>query len=311
MASQWLRAFCCAAALLTASMTSSYAQDKIAVATSANSEVTALYVATEEGFFKKRGIDVEVKLIALNPTIPASLISDSIQIGVPTPTVFGQAVDNGLDLVAIAGVSTVPSNHTSVALIARNDLPVNGAKDFIGKTVAVPGFNAILHVAVQMWFEKNGVSAKDVRFVEAPIPQVGDLLKAGRIDAAVGVDPFLARFKEQGVAKHVAYFLREVAQGQQTMYYATTREWAAKNPKAVEAFRAGLNDAVAFIAANPEKAREDMNKYMKLPPEVAKTIGLPETAVVLTNDQFTFWNGVMRKLGLINADLDAKKSLVP
>ncbi len=109
-----------------------HAADKIAIATSANAEEAAIYVAQEEGFLAKNGLDTEVKIIALNPTIPASLMSDSVQIGVPTPTVFDQAVDNGLDLVAIAGVSVISPEYRGVALAVKADSAIRTAKDMAG-----------------------------------------------------------------------------------------------------------------------------------------------------------------------------------
>jgi NitT/TauT family transport system substrate-binding protein len=284
--------------------------DKIAIATSANAEVAALYVAQEEGIFAKNGLDTEIKIIALNPTIPASLLSESIQIGAPTPTVFDQAVDNGLDLVTIAGVSTIRGDYKGVALVVRADANMAAPKDFVGKTVAVPGLNAVLHISVQLWLEKGGVDPKAVRYVEAPLATMSDLLKAGQVDAAVGIDPFLPRMIDTGVARHVAYFFSEVAADQQTMFYVTTRDWATKNAKSVDAFRVSLKQAADFIAANPDKARADIIKYFKIPPEAAARMALPRTAPDLSPEQVTFWADVMKRFGLVQNKIDPSKVMI-
>ena len=63
-------------------------------------------VARDEGIFAKHGIDADVSLIAINTTIPPAIVSDSIQIGGPTAPVFLQAVDGGLDLVAVEGAAS-------------------------------------------------------------------------------------------------------------------------------------------------------------------------------------------------------------
>ena len=298
-----------AASLLT--VVSAGAQE-IKIATTANAEVAAAFVAVEEGFFKKRGLDAKVEIIGLNPNIPPALISNSIQIGAPTPNIFAQAVENGLDLVTIAGVSVIAPTYTGVSVAAKPEANIATAKDFNGKTIAVPGLNAVLHVALQVWIDKNGGDSKQVRWVESPLPAMGDLLKAGRVDAVIGIDPFLPRLVESGqVVKVVSYFFREIAAGQQTMLYVTTREWAAKNAPAIKAFREGLKEADAFMKANPDKAREDIGKYFKLPPEALKTLNLPNTAVDVTPEQVVFWADVMRKLGLMNKPLEAAKVMVP
>ena len=59
-------------------------------------------VAIDEGIFKKHGLEAEMVLIGINSNIPAAILSNSIQIGGPTSTVFLQAADGGLDLVASA-----------------------------------------------------------------------------------------------------------------------------------------------------------------------------------------------------------------
>lgn len=286
------------------------AADKIGITTTANTEVAATYVAQEEGIFAKNGLDTEIKIIGLNPNIPAAVLSDSVQIGVPTPTVFAQAVDNGLDLVTIAGVSTISPDFKGVALAVKADSTIAGARDFVGKTVAVPGLNAVLHVAVQIWFDKNGVDPKSVRFIEAPLPTMSDLLKSGQVDGVIGIDPFLPRMIDTGVAKLTSYFLAEVATGQQTMLYVTTRAWAEKNPRAIAAFRKSLSEAADFIAANPDKAREDIIKYFKVPPDIAKKLALPHTAPDLTPQQVTFWADVMKRFRLMQNPIDPTQVMV-
>ena len=272
--------------------------------------MVGIYVGVEEGIFAKNGMDAEIKITTLNPIIPASLVSNSVQIGAPTPTVFLQAVDSGLDLVVIAGVSIVTQGLKSVAVAVRRDSPITTARDFAGKTVGVPGLNAVLHVTLQLWLDKNGVEPKSVRFVEGALPVLGDLLKQGQVDAVVLVDPFLTRSVQANTAKVVAYFLPEVAAGQQTMYYATTREWAEKNPKKVAAFRQGP-EATTFIKANTDKARKDTGKYFKVPPAVLQTLAMPETTPVVTPEQINYWNDVMPKLGMLKNRIDPRKVLWP
>ena len=97
------------------------AQDsgKIVFGYTAVTDFASVFVAAEEGYFKKRHLDVECKFIPLNSTIPAALQSDSLQIGGPTPSVFLQAVDGGLDLQAVAGGGLTSKTITGFGLVAR------------------------------------------------------------------------------------------------------------------------------------------------------------------------------------------------
>src|SRR5450432_1880683 len=84
-----------------------FAQARIQVGCTATSDCASAMVAVDEGIFKKHGLDVEMTPIGINSNIPAAILSNSIQIGGPTSTVFLQAADGGLDLVAVTGASNI------------------------------------------------------------------------------------------------------------------------------------------------------------------------------------------------------------
>src|SRR5580704_3961885 len=94
---------------------------KLKIACTATSDCASAMVARDQGIFAKHGLDADVTLIGINTNIPPAIASDSIQIGGPTATVFLQAVDGGLDLVAVAGASIMdPISNNAIAAYARN-----------------------------------------------------------------------------------------------------------------------------------------------------------------------------------------------
>ena len=97
------------------------------------------------------------RLIGINTNIPPAIASDSIQIGGPTSPVFLQAVDGGLDLVAVAGASVMdPEESKTIAAVARTGVSIKEPKDFIGKKVGAPGIGAFLHVLFRKWLIEKG-----------------------------------------------------------------------------------------------------------------------------------------------------------
>ncbi len=115
-----------------------------------------------QGIFAKHGLDADVTLIGINTNIPPAIVSNSIQIGGPTSTVFLQAVDGGLDLVAVAGASVMdPGSQRrsppSPAPASRSRKP----KDFVGKKVGAPGIGAFLHVLVPQMADREGRGPKE------------------------------------------------------------------------------------------------------------------------------------------------------
>src|SRR3984885_703514 len=168
------------------------AQTKIQIGCTATSDCASAMVAVDEGIFKKHGLDAEMVLIGINSNIPAAILSNSIQIGGPTSTVFLQAADGGLDLVAIAGASIMnPTSNANIAAFVRNGITIREPRDFIGKKVGVPGLGAFLHVLFVKWLVEKGVDPKSVNFVEVTFPTMADIIKSGGGGAGVTGEPFV------------------------------------------------------------------------------------------------------------------------
>ncbi|WP_382326996.1 ABC transporter substrate-binding protein [Hydrogenophaga sp. UC242_50] len=90
------------ATLLSAAAAPVWAQ-KIVFGFSASTAFANAFVAANEGLFKKHGLDVEMKLVPNSATTPAALMAGSLQIATPTAPNTMQAVEQGLDLVVLAG----------------------------------------------------------------------------------------------------------------------------------------------------------------------------------------------------------------
>ena len=83
--------------------------------------------------------------------------------------------------------------------------------------------------------------------------------------------------------------------GNPNQMYVTTRDYATKNGAVVTAFRAAIDEAATFIAANPDKTRQDIGKVLKLPPPVIANLILPAVDTKVTKEQLAFWIDVMKQ----------------
>ncbi|BEP65610.1 MULTISPECIES: ABC transporter substrate-binding protein [Variovorax] len=300
-----------AAASATASLPSraQQAHPKIVFGYTAVTDFASVFVAAEEGYFKKRSLDVELKFIPLNSTIPAALQSDSLQIGGPTPSVFLQAVDGGLDLVLVAGGGLTSKTITGFGLVARAGSGIKSAQDCVGKKIGVPGLGAFLHVTFRAWLKDSGVDYRKVNFIEAAFPQHADLLRGGSVDAVVSADPFMSRITESGAGYVASYYSTFLPENNQTIVHAAKREWVAKNPATARAFREALVEAGAFIqqAKNDAKVRTAIGKYIKLPPEVLAKVQVSPPGPVVTDKQLGYWTGLMKEQDMLKTNIDVAK----
>ena len=151
------------------------AQTKLKMTYTAVTGFAAGYVAEQQGFFQKRGIDVEFVQTNISGNIPAVIESGSVELGGPTLPSVLQANDAGLDLVVFAGGAVYPL--TGDVLIARKGAGIEKTTDLKGKTVGVPGIGALLHIMLRRDLKANGVDPNSVKYVELGFPQAGDALK--------------------------------------------------------------------------------------------------------------------------------------
>ena len=287
------------------------APTKIVFGYTAVTDFTSVFVAAEEGYFKKRGLDVELKFIPINSTIPAAIQSDSLQIGGPTPSVFLQAVDGGLDHVVVAGGGVTSKSITGFGLVARAGSGIKTAQDTVGKKIGVPGLGAFLHVTFRAWLKSQGVDYRKVNFVEAAFPQHGDLLRGGSVDAVVSADPFMSRITDSGVGYVASYYSTFLPEGQPTIIHTARRDWVEKNPAAARAFREALQEAAAFMAnpKNNDKVRAAIGKYIKLPPEVLATIQINPPSPTISEKQISYWVAVMKDQSMLKNPVNVAQLL--
>ncbi|MDW5441340.1 ABC transporter substrate-binding protein [Polaromonas sp. SM01] len=285
---------------------------KIVFGYTAVSDFVTVFVASQEGYFSKRGLDVEPKFIPLNPSIPAAIQSDSLQMGGPTPSVHLQAVDAGLDQVVVAGGNVGSKSNTNLAFVARSGSGIKTAQDCIGKKIGVPGLGAFLHVTFRAWLKNSGVDYTKVTFVEASFPQHSDLLRGGSVDGVVTADPFMSRILAANTGYVASYYSTFLTEGMPSILFTARRDWAQKNPQAVKAFREAVVEAAAFVnnPKNDKKVREHIGKFIKLPPEVLATMQVGTPGPRISEKQLVYWRDMMREQNMLKTDIKLSQQLV-
>jgi NitT/TauT family transport system substrate-binding protein len=247
----------------------------VAVATSASAQATKInlgyvpagdwlpaLVAKDKGYFDKRHLDVSLTKVAIISNIPSAILSGSLQVGVSTPTVLIDAADAGLPLVGIAGGTRFVKNPSIFSVVVRQGVVATSAKDLEGKRVGVPGVRSIADVLFRKWLLDKGVNPARVTIVEAPFPQMKDLLKGGTIDAVAVLEPFRSRIVADNTGFRLADYVAEVNPDVLGGVWIAQRQWASANPKAMTAFRESLAEAIEFIKSNTEEARAIESKYL-------------------------------------------------
>jgi NitT/TauT family transport system substrate-binding protein len=304
----FLRATLLAATLLAGP---AHAQTKLQIGCTATSDCASAMVAADEGIFKKHGLDAEMVLIGINSNIPAAILSNSIQIGGPTSTVFLQAADGGLDLVAVAGASAMnPTSNANIAAFVRNGITIKEPKDFAGKKVGAPGLGAFLHVLFVKWLVEKGVDPKSVNFVEVTFPTMADIIKSGGVDAVLTAEPFITRMTNAGLGTVGAHYGAELARTEPIIFYAAARDWAERNPAIIKEFRAAIAEGAAIVNADRDKASASISKFTRQPIELVKSTPPNRSEPVLKADQLAWWIDIMSSQKMLQSRLDLNRLIL-
>jgi NitT/TauT family transport system substrate-binding protein len=286
------------------------AQTKVKFGFTGLSDIVPVFAAKEEGLFARHGIDAELQLLNNGAVITAGLAGGSIDVGTLAPPVFLQAVDGGIELVALTGLGILTHDMKAAGVVARTGSDIRKAEDFVGKRVAVSGIGSISQVLFREWLAQHKVSAQKVNFVEVSYANMPDVLKSGNIDAVIIPEPQLSRIVNAGTGYVASYYFGEAAQGTVSMLTASRRDWADKNRAAVKGIQEAIAEADDFVRANPDKAREYIGKYLKLPPAVVQDTELPVLEPVLAAAKLQWWLDVMDRQGMLRTKIAAAPLLM-
>jgi NitT/TauT family transport system substrate-binding protein len=261
-----------------------------------------LLVANDKGFLTEHGLDVKLISIPNGSMSPSAIESGSVQIAYTTPSILTLAVAGGLDQVAVAGAARLLASNPRSALVTRPGITVTKPEDLIGKRVGVPGLNQALDLNVKKWMLDHGISLDRYTTVEAPLPQLGDMLKSGQIDAAPLVEPVLGRALAQGDGTRSVDVTSINNPDELGSLWEAKGDWADANRPAIAGFRAALNEAIAYIVANPDDAKTIEKKYLKFAEPT-----LPNFSTKIAAADFEYWIDILKQLKLLPQPVEAAK----
>jgi len=160
--------------------------------------MSPIWVAQEEGLFKKHGLDIELIHIASTSKAIQSMVSGEIQFTTADALNSIQAVAAGADVVMICeGV-----NRFVFSLMARSDL--KRIADLKGKKIGITRLGSSTHTAVLYVVTKAGLGANDYTLLQlGEVPNILTTLLAAQIDAGALSPPTNSRAKKTGLRELV------------------------------------------------------------------------------------------------------------
>lgn len=190
----------CATLSLGILSTAAMAAELVPVKVAALRSIAAspIVIAKAKGYFEEAGLDVEIVNFKNTATMVAPLSAGQIDAAAGAPTLgFYNAKLNGLKMKLVADLGRNSPGHGFNAVVVRKDLydegKVTSLADFKGLTVGSVSPNSPLDIQLDIGLKKEGMGLSDVELQVLSFPNMMAALATKNLDAAVLVEPFVAR----------------------------------------------------------------------------------------------------------------------
>jgi ABC-type nitrate/sulfonate/bicarbonate transport system substrate-binding protein len=235
------------------------AQDKVKFFLGASSKslgYAPLWIARKQGFFDQQGLDVDVITIRGSPLTLQALAAESIYVGNATTDAIIAAVEKGLDVAMIGGLT----NGITMALVGAK--PYKTFNDLRGTTIGSLTLTSGTGLALRLVLKAHGLEyPRDYKLLN--VGGASDrytALSSGQISSApVGV-PLEITAKQQGF-NVIGYFADDIP-NLQFNTYTVKRSWAEKNRPLVIRFMKAIVAATTWLMDNRDAACNYLSKEM-------------------------------------------------
>ena len=229
-------------------------------------------VIKAEGFDKKHGIDLEVRPYPSISAFYASLATGEVDSLIGGPIVLQKLRNEGANLQI---VSTMMRLSDLVVLTANP--AIKSIADLKGKTLAAD-MGSQQYQVLALYANSLGLDlTKNVTVTQANFALARGQLMAGRVDAALVIEPIATAMLQEDPKLHIifqgdkAWQKMTGAKGWE-LVAAMTGAFIQKHPKAVEPWIAALKDAADFMQQHPDEADAIAVKTVRLKPGLMREI---------------------------------------
>jgi NitT/TauT family transport system substrate-binding protein len=261
------------------------------------------YIAQAKGYFAAEGLHVKV--------VPATSGADCI------PLLAGGHVD-----ACMSNWSTVLSaeekqvgdyriladagqGKSGVMIVAaRPDSGIKGPKDLVGKTVSTSTVDDIPELALKAILQANGVDYNQLRFVVIHHPQTPAALANKLVDAAIQVEPYITKAREESGTEPVVDLLGPgVMHDLPIAGWFSLKKFTTEDPKTAAAFQRALDKGSAD-AANDQAVRQVLPSYLGIDASTAALVTIPVFPTSLSATRLRRVADLMTTYGQLKGHLD-------
>src|SRR6218665_3487399 len=214
-----------------------------------------LTLADKAGLFSKRGLDVEIKMIAQKDRHLA-LAAKSIRCAATTVETHVAWNANGVPIVQIFQTD---KSYGPDGLEAGGG--IKGFADLRGKPIGVEAPGTAPFFGLAWMLSKNGMTLKDVKLTTLSPQAAAQAFVTGQGDAAMTYEPYLSTVRDNPAAGKILATTLDYPMVIDTV--GCDPAWLKANPRAAQALADSYFAALDMIRADPAKSNDIMGAAVK------------------------------------------------
>src|SRR5258705_280747 len=207
-----------------------------------------LWMARDQGFFEKYGIESEPVLLRSGATLVTGMASGDIQIGRTAGAAVLSAVAAGHEIKMLATFSS----HNSYDVVVRPN--IKKAEDLRGKKLAINSVGGGTWIGAMLWLEYFGLDPQRDQILLQSIGDQGvqsQALESGTVDVVFVDSVYSKVLKQKGMT-----ILAESSELKQPLVSQSTivpRAFLQQHPDVAEGYLKGEIEGIAFATAPKNK----------------------------------------------------------
>lgn len=264
-------------------------------------------VAQANGFFEEQAVNMTMTDMQGGPQAIQALVTGEVDFASAAVEHVAKAKAQGVDLVMLSLYARYPG--LSVVVDSKLKDKVKSVTDLKGMKVGISSPGSSTHKALLSLMNKFGMKTTDIEVVGVGIDGMPAALEAGKVQAAVGVDPYVTQVVSSGKA-FVLWDLR-TKKDTEALYggeyplvgLVTRRDLLEKNPDMVTRVVTAIVKANKFLSSTaPETITAKIPAEVKGKDEALYLASLRANLEVFSPDGLISDKGLQTVIDSLKAD---------
>ncbi|HET7006020.1 MAG TPA: ABC transporter substrate-binding protein, partial [Candidatus Binatia bacterium] len=218
---------------------------------------SGMFMAQQEGIFKKNGLDVELLHISSSSRGIQAILAGEIAFSYMDGSNQVQANLKGANIAFVAGAT----NRQVFSLMAKPE--IKRITDLRGKKIGITRIGSSTHTSALFALNSAGLKQNDYQILPlVEVPNILTALIAGQVDAGVVSPPTNSRARKAGLNE----LMNLAKDGPEFVSVAigTSRSYIKANEDTVRRVVRSYAEGVQLFKANKSAAQRMMQKYLRV-----------------------------------------------